>query len=57
MSVVTGVATVDTAKSSRQLVWLNAGLLVLILASSFAATRQLAKLTSFVRRWGAALAG
>ena len=40
MSVVTGVATVDTAKSSRQLVWLNAGLLVLILASSFAVIRS-----------------
>ena len=40
MSVVTGVATVDTPKSSRQLVWLNAGLLVLILASSFAVIRS-----------------
>ena len=35
MSVVTGASTVDKAKSGRQLLWLNAGTLVLILASTF----------------------
>jgi cell division protein FtsL len=34
------VPAVDTAKSSRQLAWLNAGLTVLILVSSFAVIRS-----------------
>lgn len=34
--MVTGATTVDTGKSSRELVWLNAGLLLLILCSTFA---------------------
>ena len=36
MSVVRSVPTVDTVRSSRRLAWLNAGLVVLILASTFA---------------------
>ena len=34
--MVTGAKTVDTGKSGRELVWLNAGLLLLILCSTFA---------------------
>lgn len=34
--MVTGATTVDTGKSSRELVWLNAGLLLLVLCSTFA---------------------
>jgi len=33
---VTGATTVDTAKAGRELLWLNAGLLLLILCSAFA---------------------
>jgi cell division protein FtsL len=40
VSAVTGVPTVDTAKSRRQLAWLNAGVAVLILASAFAVIRS-----------------
>jgi cell division protein FtsL len=34
--MVTGATTVDTGKSDRELVWLNAGLLLLVLCSTFA---------------------
>ena len=34
--MVTGATTVDTGKSSRELVWLNASLLLLVLCSTFA---------------------
>ena len=36
MSVVEPVLTADKARTSQQLVWLNIGLLLLILASTFA---------------------
>ncbi len=39
MSVVRSVPTVDTVRFSRRLAWLNAGLVLLILASTFAVIR------------------
>ena len=39
VSVVTGASTVVSAKSGRQLLWLNTGLLVLVLLSTFAVIR------------------
>ncbi len=40
MSVVTGASTVESGKTGRELVWLSAGVIVLILASSFAVIRN-----------------
>ncbi len=37
--MMAGAATVDSGKSGRELMWLNVGLLVLILASTFVVIR------------------
>lgn len=37
--MMTGASTVESGKSGRELMWLNAGLIVLILASTFVVIR------------------